>query len=78
MKIVIEIICKKFTVSNVISAFLDHLKPEFSLPANYDGRHRAPPVLKISGSAPEKGKSKDAYWNYLAIPVFFGFSSFFL
>ena len=41
------------TVSNVISAVLDHLKPKFSSPNNRGGRHRAPtPLLKISGSAP--------------------------
>ena len=45
MKILIEIFCQKLIVSNVISAFLDHL-------ANHGRRHIAHPLLKISGSAP--------------------------
>ena len=53
LKILIEIFCQKLIVSNVILAFLNHLKPKlkFSSSAN-SGRHRAPPLIKISGSAP--------------------------
>ena len=47
----IEIFRQKLAVSNVILAFLNQLKPNFFLSANYGGRHRAPPLLKISGSA---------------------------
>ena len=52
LKILIEIFCPKLLVSNVISAFLDHLKPILFSPANHGDRHRAPPLFKISGSAP--------------------------
>ena len=52
MKILIEIFCPKLIVSNVISAFLDHLKPKIFFAGQPWGRHRAPPLLKISGSAP--------------------------
>ena len=46
-KILIEILRQKFIVSNVILAFLDHLKPKiFFFSANHDGRHRAPPLSK--------------------------------
>ena len=44
--------CQKPIVSNVISAFLDYLKPKFFSPANHGRRHRAPCLFKISGSAP--------------------------
>ena len=53
LKILIEIFCQKLIVSNVTSAFLDHLKNTFFSPAIHGGRHRAPSLLKISGSAPE-------------------------
>ena len=49
LKMLIEIFCQKSIVSNVILAFLDHLKPKIF----FVGRHRAPPLFKISGSAPE-------------------------
>ena len=52
LKILIDIFCPKLLVSNVISAFLDHLKPILFSPANHGDRHRAPPFFKISGSAP--------------------------
>ena len=52
LKILIEIFCPKLLISNVISAFLDHLKPILFSPANHGDRHRAPPLFKISGSAP--------------------------
>ena len=42
----------KTLVSTVISAFLDHLRPNFFLPTNYGGQHRAFPLFKISGSVP--------------------------
>ena len=51
LKILIEIFWRKVIVSNVISAFLNHLKPKFFLLANHDGQHREPPFFKISGSA---------------------------
>ena len=47
----IEIFCQKVIVSDIILAFLDHLKPKIFY---YGGRHRAPPLFKISGSAPGK------------------------
>ena len=52
LKMLIEIFCQKLIVSNVILAFLDHLKPKISSSANHGGWHRAPPFFKISGSAP--------------------------
>ena len=53
LKILIEIFGQKLIVSNVISAFLNHLKPKIFLLANHGGWHRAPSLFKISGSAPE-------------------------
>ena len=48
-----EIFRQILIVFNVISAFLDHLKPEKNfLPANHGGRHTASSLLKISGTAP--------------------------
>ena len=53
MKVLIEIFCQKLTISNVILAFLDYLKPKIVLSTNHGGQHRALPLLfKISGSAP--------------------------
>ena len=51
LKILIEIFCQKLIVSNVILAFLVHLKAKFSS-ANHGGRDIAPPLFKIFGSAP--------------------------
>ena len=51
LKILIEIFWRKVIVSNVISAFLNHMKPKFFLPANHGGQHREPPFFKICGSA---------------------------
>ena len=48
LKTLIEIFCQKLIVSNVILAFLDHLKPKIFKPKT----HRGPPLFKISGSAP--------------------------
>ena len=36
----IEIFCQKLIVSNVISVYVDHLKPNFF----FTGRHRVPPL----------------------------------
>ena len=47
----IEIFCQKLIVPNVILAVLDHLKPKTSS-ANHGSGHRAPPLFKISESAP--------------------------
>ena len=44
-----EIYHQKLIVSNVILVFLDHLKPKI---ANHNGQHSAPPLFRISGSAP--------------------------
>ena len=54
LKMLIEMFRQKLVVSNVILAFLDHLKWKFSLSANHGGQHWAPPLFKISGSAPAK------------------------
>ena len=53
LKRMIEIFCQKLIFSKVILAFLHHLKPNFFLSVNHGGRHKAPPLFKISGSAPE-------------------------
>ena len=53
LKILKEIFCQKLIVSNVTSAFLDHLTPKIFSSANHGGRHRASPLFKISGSAPD-------------------------
>ena len=47
MKILTEIFYQKVIVSNVISAFLDHVEPKFFLPADHSG-----PLFKTSLSAP--------------------------
>ena len=41
LKIMIEIFCQKLIVSDVILAFLDHLKPKIFF-VNHGGRQRAP------------------------------------
>ena len=51
-KMLIDIFCQKLIVSNVILAFSDHQKPKMSSSANHGGRHRVPPLFKISGSSP--------------------------
>ena len=48
LKTLIEIFCQKLIVSNVILAFLDHLKRKIFKPKT----HRGLPLFKISGSAP--------------------------
>ena len=53
LKLLIEIFCQNLILSNVILAFLDHLKPKIFFFANHSGRHRALPLFKISGSAPD-------------------------
>ena len=47
LKMLIEIFYQKLIVSNLILAFLDHLKPKIF----FFGRHRAPPLFEIFGSA---------------------------
>ena len=47
----IKIFSQKLIFSNVILAFLDHLKHKIFF--NHGGQHRAPPLFKVSGSAPE-------------------------
>ena len=47
----IEIFSQKLIVSNVILTFLDYLKHNIFF--NHGGQHRAPPLFKVSGSAPE-------------------------
>ena len=53
LKILIEIFHQKLIVYNVILAFLHHMKPKISSMANHDGRHIAPSLFKICGSAAE-------------------------
>ena len=55
LKTLIEIFYQKRIVSNVILAFLDHLKPKMFF-ADHGGRHVAPPLFKISWSTPESYK----------------------
>ena len=45
----IEIFCPKLVVSNIIFAFLDHLKPKIFF-FGHGGWHRVPPHFEISGS----------------------------
>ena len=52
LKTLIEIFYQKRIVSNVILAFLDHLKPKMFF-VDHGGRHVAPPLFKISGSTLE-------------------------
>ena len=53
LKMLIGVFCQKLVFSNVILAFLDYLKPKFSLSVNCGDRHRASLLFKISGFAPE-------------------------
>ena len=68
LKMLIQVFCQKLIVSNVILAFF--LKPKFSSSANHGGRHRAPPLFKIYGSAPAYPKLMTriellTHWNIL-------------
>ena len=46
LKLLTKIFCQKLIVYNVISAYLDHLKPKLFFAGNLGGRHRAPPFSK--------------------------------
>ena len=50
LKMQTEIFCLKRIASNVILAFLDHLKPKISSSANHGGWHRAPTFSKSLNS----------------------------
>ena len=52
----IEIFCQKLIVSNVILAFLDHLKPKIFFVGQL---WWPPPLFKKSGTAPEYGHMKN-------------------
>ena len=56
-------ILPKPIISNVISAFSDLLKPNIFSSANHGGRHRVPPLLKISWSAPDLALLSILKWN---------------
>ena len=61
LKILIEIFCQKLTVSNVILAFLDHLKRKFFLSGNHGSQHRAFPCFPPPFSP--------SFWKYLDSPL---------
>ena len=53
LKMLIDIFCQKLIVYNVILAFLDHLKSKTFFVGQPRDQHRALPLSKMSGSAPE-------------------------